>query len=193
MTSWPERPAASGRAGRLRCGGRGPAEGNRRAGVGLRGAILHDCPFDLRAGVAVARALGRRLRNPGRIDAHLKERGRGMRDAFDWSEQRWSLPHQDGRFPDRHVEEVLEGAPLLDVNAEVGLPTVDNDELRRGTQQRRADALDRQIRGLLLRKGRTSRGSDDQKTGKPDHTPPHTVRTRGLAVRPGQEASLGIG
>ena len=193
MTSWPERPAATGRAGRLGCGGRGPAERDRCAGVGLGCAVLPDRPLDLRAGVTVARAFGGRLRKPGRIDAHLNERGRGMRDAFDRGEKRRGLRHQDGRFPDRHVEEVLEGAPLLDVNSEVGLSPFD-DEPRWGSQKRRAHPLDVQVcRLLLLCNGGMNRGSGHQKTGKTGQTTPHTVRTRRFAVRPGQEASLGIG
>ena len=193
MTSLPERRSATGRAARLRCGRLGPAEGNRRAGVGLRCAVLHDRPFDLRAGVTVASAPGRRFGEASRIHAHLDQGGRRMRNAFDRGERRRGLSHEDGRFPDRLVEEVFEGAPLLDVNPEVGFAAFD-DELRRGAHERRADPLDGQVRRLLLLAARwTRRGSDHQQTGQPDHTTPHTVRTRGRAVRPGQEASLGIG
>lgn len=189
MTSSLERPAVWTRRGRESGATVGPAERNRRAGIRLDGTVFCDGPIHLASSCPSLGLVRRRSRQSPRVDSRLDECRRGPRRSLDMGQRRRRRPHDGRRVPERNLEQIVEGAPFLDANAEVGLAVFDV-QLRRRLQQGRSHAIQGNQRRLLRR--RRLSGDCDQQTRDAGRTEAHAVRTSWSSFRPVQGVAHGI-
>ena len=183
MTSWPESPSMPAGGWKL-WSGRSPAERKRQAGIRPRGAVLRNRALRLCTAVVRPGAARYRSCQAPWVAAPLHKRRRG-RSPFNAGERRGRVTVTDagdagGSLPKRHVEQVVQWTPFLNVNGEVGLAIVEL-QLRRRHLQRRANAF-HGIGGGPLRPRWRRTGNHD--AGESPCTQAHTCRTCRRRFRP---------
>jgi hypothetical protein len=196
MTSSPERgskePACVGRRSAKR--GQRRADLNRRTEVGLGSAIVSQRAFDFATGIADAQCAPGALRQGSHRVQHVDADSAGRRreaapDSF--NRRKHGRPCEAAevrrwRRPGRHVEDILQRPPFLDMHGEVWW-TLPEREMRGGLRQRRADPF-QHGRVILLGACRSRRGEGACQAG--NHA--HAVRTISGSVRPAQGVHYGV-
>ena len=196
MTSSRERgktPVPSGLASAIT--GQGGAHLNGCAEVGLGGTVLSERALHLTTGATNAQSAGGTLREGScriqHVDAYATGRRRETApDPFNRREQgraREAAEDERRRHPGRHVEDVLQRAPLFNVYREVRWP-LRQGEMGRRPRQRGAYALDGAV-GLLRARscGRTAHEEAQEQRAGPKA---HAVRTSWMSLRPVQWGTL---
>ena len=183
MTSSRERgntPVPSGLASAI--SGQGGAHLNSCAEVGLGGTVLSERALHLATGATNAQSAGGTLREgPCRIH-HVDADATGRRqetasDPFNRREQgraREAAEDERRRRPRRHVEDVLQRPPLLNVYREIRW-ALGQGEMRGRPRQRGAYALNGTVR--LLRAWRCGRSAYEETQKQQARTTAHAVRT----------------